>query len=310
MTVNLIAALLLLLHLGCCLLIWLGIRGGILRVEPWVMPVVIFVPVWGALCVLIRHFGVWLNRDGTKEVGREKLQINEQLYRSFFVSPEENERSVVPLEEALVVNDTGLRREMMMNVLNDDPTQYIDFLHQAQMNEDAEVVHYAATAMAEISKNYESQLQMLEEAYRNHPKDSRIREEYCDFLEEYLAQGIMHGQMERQRRQRHCQLLQLCFQDAPSLPILTRLTENYLLLREFPRAEQTLEVMGRSWPQQEEYWLLRIKCAAMQEQGGKVRHILREMRDRQIYLSRKGALQLKFWEKGKEERNEEAAVPI
>ena len=43
-----------------------------------------------------------------------------------------------------------LRRELIMNVLNDNPEEYVELLKQARMNEDVEVVHYAITAMVEV----------------------------------------------------------------------------------------------------------------------------------------------------------------
>lgn len=38
-----------------------------------------------------------------------------------FPAMEENDRDVVPLEEALLLNDPSRRRELIMNVLNDNP---------------------------------------------------------------------------------------------------------------------------------------------------------------------------------------------
>ena len=46
-----------------------------------------------------------------------------------------------------------------MDILNDDPSKYIELLEKARMNEDVEVVHYAITAMVELSKDYDSKLQ-------------------------------------------------------------------------------------------------------------------------------------------------------
>ena len=42
---------LLILHLTVCILIWAGIRSGMLKVKKYLMVPVLFVPVWGALCV-------------------------------------------------------------------------------------------------------------------------------------------------------------------------------------------------------------------------------------------------------------------
>ena len=73
-----------------------------------------------------------------------------------------------------------------MDILNDDPSKYIELLEKARMNEDVEVVHYAITAMVELSKDYDSKLQTFERTYAAAPEDSVVLDEYCDFMEEYL----------------------------------------------------------------------------------------------------------------------------
>ncbi len=56
------------------------------------------------------------------------------------------------------LNDPSRRRELIMNVLNDNRGN-MELLKQARMNEDVEVVHYAITAMVELSKEYDYRLQ-------------------------------------------------------------------------------------------------------------------------------------------------------
>ena len=53
-----IGLLLLLLHALCCVAVWLGIRTQVLKVKKYLMFPVIFVPFWGALCVLLLHFQI------------------------------------------------------------------------------------------------------------------------------------------------------------------------------------------------------------------------------------------------------------
>ena len=94
------------------------------------------------------------------------MKVNEEIYKNIFQSGTEQEGNIVPLEEALIVNEPELRRELIMNVLNDNPEEYVELLKQARMNEDVEVVHYAITAMVELSKEYDSKLQELESFIR------------------------------------------------------------------------------------------------------------------------------------------------
>ena len=59
-----------------------------------------------------------------------------------------------------------------------------------------EVVHYAITAMVELSKDYDSRLQTMERTYAAAPDDPVVLDEYCDFMENYLRQGLLEKQME------------------------------------------------------------------------------------------------------------------
>lgn len=42
---------LILLHIICCILVWVGICTHIINVKKYLMFPVVFVPVWGVLCV-------------------------------------------------------------------------------------------------------------------------------------------------------------------------------------------------------------------------------------------------------------------
>ena len=89
---------LILLHIICCILVWVGICTHIINVKKYLMFPVVFVPVWGVLCVFILHFQIWIQSDQRKEVGVEKMKVNEEIYKNIFQSGTEKEGNIVPLE--------------------------------------------------------------------------------------------------------------------------------------------------------------------------------------------------------------------
>ena len=101
-------------------------------------------------------------------------RVNEEIYKNNIRAASDTDKKVVPLEEALLINEPELRRELIMDVLNDNPEEYMDLLKQARMNEDVEVVHYAITAMVELSKEYDFRMQKLEKLYAASPNDPEI----------------------------------------------------------------------------------------------------------------------------------------
>lgn len=130
---------LILLHIVCCVLVWLGIKTHLLKVKKYLMALVIFVPFWGTVCVLLLHLQMLTRRDNRIEPGVEKLRVNEEIYKNIFQAVLDTDKKIVPLEEALLINEPRVRRELIMDVLNDDPEEYMDLLKQARMNEDVEV---------------------------------------------------------------------------------------------------------------------------------------------------------------------------
>ena len=100
-----------------------------------------------------------MRRNGLRTDLVEKLRVDDELHRSIRVEDRAGTAATVPLEEALILDTAEQRRKLILSVLTEDPVQYYDLLQQARMNDDSEVVHYAATAMAQISKQADLALQ-------------------------------------------------------------------------------------------------------------------------------------------------------
>ena len=105
------------IHIALCILVFVLMKAKILKVQTQLMPVVVLVPLWGMLCVLLLHLLHVFKLEGTVETGVEKLHTNEDAHRSLLVENLNNQRSVVALQEALILNDAQLRRGMMLDVL-------------------------------------------------------------------------------------------------------------------------------------------------------------------------------------------------
>ena len=150
-----VAAVLLLLHALVCLVLWTLMKLGLLPVRGHMLAVMVLVPLWGPLLVVLLSLRSAVFGDDLKDATLESLRINDDMHRSMLVQGREGDDGVVPLEEALIVNDQGDRRRLMLSMLTEDPDAYLAQLQAAKLNDDVEVAHYAATAVAQISKESE-----------------------------------------------------------------------------------------------------------------------------------------------------------
>lgn len=285
-----------LIHLIVCLLVFLGIRADILKVHDYMFFVALLLPFWGVLLVLILHFQIWFEADNGIDVGVERLKLESELYKSVTVDTKQVAATTVPIEEALVVNSAKDRRTIIMDVLNDNPREYIQFLQKAGNNEDTEVVHYAVTAMVEISKENDYRLQNFEREYAANPEDPVILEQYTDFLWSCLSQNLMQGQMEVLNRELFSSLIQKKLAVGGDIPDYARAIENDLKREQFTPAGETLRKMGEQYPQSEEYYLLRLQYLASLGRGQEIQAVLREIDGKHIFFSSKAKEVLAFWE--------------
>lgn len=292
-----IYVILLFVHLVISALVFLGIQFHILKVHDYMFFVALLLPFWGALIVLILHFQIFFRADDSIDVGVEKLKLESELYRRITVDDKKVAANTVPIDEALVVNSARERRSIIMDVLNDNPREYIQFLQKAGNNEDTEVVHYAVTAMVEISKENDYKLQDFERQHAQNPEDITVLTQYTDFLWSCLSQNLMQGQVEVLNRELFSTLMSKKMALTPgSIPDFQRVVANELKRKNYTLASESLEQMQAAYPDSEEYYLSRLDYLAALGRGDDIKLLLKEIHTKHIFLSSAAKGVLAFWE--------------
>lgn len=288
-------ALFIILHIIICLILYLLIRAGILKCSRMVMMLVWFVPVWGVLCLLVLEIRTRGNQENREEVQIEKLKINDEIHRSILME-DLNEGKVVPLSEALLMNDAAMRRELMMGILYGNPDDYVEQLQEARMNDDTEVVHYAVTALVELQKNYEIQFQELEYRMKKAPEDQEPVREYLKLMERYLASGLPEGNAEVVLRRRYTELLgQYIRQNGEHIVPYCKKAEASLKIGEYGDAYEEIETIIYKWPRDERGYLLMIQYYAQMKDRTGITRTLELLEKRGVHLSSRGRGAVRFW---------------
>ena len=290
-----VAVVMLIIHLLICIVLWLLARVGILRIKGYFFPVIVLVPVWGVICVLILQLSRIVSRGKLLDSTLERLRINEETHKSIHTEADDEADLVVPLEEALLVDAPKQKRKLIMSVLTGDSAGYYNLLQQARLNDDSEVVHYASTALAQISKEADLKLQKLEQKYAAVPDDPYVLEEYCNYLEEYIESGFAEGKAAEIQRNQLEQLLRKRIGDGRDFPLECKLASVQIDLRKFDSAEKTLDKMNAHWPQRETPCLLRLRMAAVLNDGAAIKKTLENITEKEVYLSSKGRETVRYW---------------
>lgn len=293
---NLIPITLLGVHILLCILIAAAMALKWMKIRRYMLYVALFLPIWGPALVLILNTQMMLRHTGEKELEAETFTVESELYKSI-TRESGTHGAAISMEEALIVNTPKERRALIMNVLNDDPKDYVDLLKKAGNNEDTEVVHYAVTAMVDISNENDSALWELEKRYCEAPEDIDILTEYCELLWNCLDQGLMQGQVEKMNRNLFDTLIhkKILLSKPPCMQDYIRGIENSLKLDNFSAADALLEEGRSMWPNNEALFLLKIRYAALTLNAAMINELLSEAEHGNIYLSAKAKEVIAFW---------------
>lgn len=296
-----VATVLLLVHALVCLVLWTLMKLGLLPVRGHMLAVMVLVPLWGPLLVVLLSVRSAVFGGDLKDATLEALRINDDMHRSMLVQGREGDDGVVPLEEALIVNDPGDRRRLMLSMLTEDPDAYLTQLQAAKLNDDVEVAHYAATAVAQISKESDLKLQQLERAFKTDPSAQNLNA-YCDYLGTYLASGLAEGRVAQIQRQQYARLLARRCEREDGLALRVRYATALADAGEVDDAEDVAERLVADTPDEQDVWMLCLRLAVLRHDGEMVRRVIDAVDKQHVYLSAENREKLAFWREGEEAR--------
>lgn len=296
-----VAAVLLLIHALVCLMLWTLMKLGLLPVRGHMLAVIVLVPLWGPLLVVLLSVRSAVFGEGLKESALESLRFNDDLHRSILVHDRDADAGVVPLEEALIVNDPACRRRLMLSMLTEEPNAYLAQLQAAKLNDDVEVAHYAATAVAQISKESDLKLQQLERAFKTDPSSHNL-DAYCDFLGAYLDSGLAEGRVAQIQRQQYAHLLARRCERGDGSAMRIRYATALADAGEIDKAEDVASQLVIDASDEQDVWMLCLRLAVTRRDGQAVRRVIDAIDKQHVYLNAENRERLAFWREGEEAR--------
>lgn len=289
-----IGPLLAILHLAVCLTMTVLWRRGHLRMSAPLLVIALCVPVAGPLALLVVAYQNDHLIAGSRSAELEDEAPDDE--DSLQIELEDDETAdTVPLQDALLTKNSTERRAAILDALLTDPTRYSSSIAEARGNSDAEVSHFASTAMAELSKTFDRQFRTFQDSYERYPDNAMLLSGYLDFMERYLGSGLLQGQMLAQMGDLYDSLLWVKHDRAETLHDDLRMAGRLVESGRLDRADALLTEMEGSWPRSQEIWMLRLRyyVAARDAQG--VQRIVRTMGQEKGLKTEEVREALDFW---------------
>jgi len=290
--------LLIVLHIGNCLFFHYLRATNRLISHNLVMPMVWCIPLWGTLLAIVDEYTMRQRTNASKAFELERLELTDQRYRSIEVDSDENKKITVPLEEAMLINDAKTRRSLMLDILHKNPKEYLDLLQRARLSDDVELTHYATTTIMEVQSEYEALIQQCEAEVLNEPENEKLLRNYAKAINLYIKSNLISGNIlliQRVELKRILEkIIEICPDDHRKY---VNYIENELEIEPNERLRLIIEDAMNKWPHDEKIYMLYVNYYWKTGQGKKIQELLKQMRQKKIYLSKEGKEWYSFWKR-------------
>lgn len=235
--------------------------------------------------------------------GEERYDRESLIHRNSIARMEEHpnieeELNVVPVEDAMAVNENREKRALLLRQLKKDIGENYRPLLAAERDEDSESVHYVAAARMEVYRQLQQEWLENRQAYEEDRKDAGKWEAVCRSLRKLIDSQVLSGREQRMYQKKYCTLARQQFaEDDAFLSDLDYETWLVYLIEteRFQEAERLWE-HKRERLRSEGSYMKMAEMYFVQKDRDKFSECIAELkRDRQVRLSAQGLERLRYW---------------
>jgi len=259
--------------------------------------IIFLIPVIGILAAFIVELVNYLNLEDTIKVELPELTLGDDSYWKSIKGSTED-RDLIPLEEAIFINDTQVRRKLVLDTLYDDPMKYLDILLTARYNDDVETAHYATTTISKAQRDFQLKIQEYLVQIESNPDDIQTLDKLIDLLGEYINSGLLEDYLlARQRIQYGILLDKKISMVGKDKDTLIKKLRNNLALKDYGSAEEISEILKNYWYDDEQTWIEALRVSVEGRDRKKLKETILEIELANVDWTNYGRQQLAQWVK-------------
>lgn len=255
------------------------------------------IPVVGILTALTVEYMIFSRKQGQRRPDMERLTLDDEILwitlRSF-----KEKSDLVPLEEAVLINEVKIRRRSMLETLYADPFKYLDVLNVAKYNDDIETSHYATTTISKAQKDFQLAIQKHAAEVEYHPEDMDALDAYLEILRKYINSGLLEEHLLRNLRIVYSKVLNkkltLVADDKNALIEKLR---NAVELKDYATALDTSHLLKQYWPEDEQTWVESLRVCVEGNDRIQLEKTIEEIQHTDIIWTEEGREQVSPWMK-------------
>ena len=237
-----------------------------------------------------------VGRDLQPDIFRHEVNAMSAADGIFLKPQAEKEMNVVPLEEALLVNDLASRRRMMIDLLKQDSMDYLEVLGKAVSNDDTETSHYAVSAIVEVKRKLTLSLQELAVKFEEGKDDPYFLQSYASVLKSYMRSGFIDERTLLKHKHTYSDVLQrLLAADPHAREVYEDKIATDLELSDYNSALETAQHYLANYPNHEGPYLSLMKVYYTMRAFEQLQDVLEDLKRSTVRLSNQALMIVRFW---------------
>lgn len=241
------------------------------------------------------------NSDKTTSLPEWLIRRQAVPESDWLIPDKEKEKNIVPFSDALYLNSSLLRRQLLIDMLKNEKNVHQDVLKQALQNDDTETAHYAAVALQKSKSETMGKLTELERRHAENPNDVVTLYEWKRELSQAIELEFLDPATESGLRRRHLMVLSKIQELTPSAD-LDIYRESLDAMMQLQASKEELEQLAlkirTNFEPSEEQLLLLMKIAYLTKNKSSLGELVSSIRASSMTLSPQGLQQLRFWMQG------------
>jgi hypothetical protein len=239
-----------------------------------------------------------MGEQGKKPLDMEPLTPEEDILWKALKSYHEK-GNIVPLEEAILIDDVQTRRKFMLQTLYEDPLKYLDILMLAKNNDDVETSHYATTTISYAQRAFQVAIQQLAVEIEKYPENMVLLDKYIETLGKYIDSGLLEEHLLRNLRIVYNEALDKKLARVKNdKQALTRKLGNSIELSEYASAFEISDSLKKYWPEDEKTWINALRVCVEGKDANRLYETLEVIKLINIDWTKQGKEQVDIWMKG------------
>ncbi len=223
--------------------------------------VMLLCPVFGIVFFFVSHL-LFLTIFRRK-VDLEDVVFSKERVRTQLKADEDRERNLVPIEEAIVINDNKSLREVMLNTVKGDIKDFLSAISMALDTEDSESAHYAASILSFELDEFRLEVERLyEEIKEEEPGETGAERKLLDYMNVILKQKVFTDLEQKRYVRMMADVAENFFEKNP-LEITQEQYENVCLrlmeIREYEKSEKWCLRLSEQYPDQLSSYTCKLK---------------------------------------------------